>query len=87
MDLRDLPTGLSNIQRIDERRVRVEKELGADLSILKPEDQVIGSADEKNCEQMIGVVPVPVGIAGPLKLTLSSKEILEREFQMDKPKH
>ena len=78
MDLRDLPTGLDASARIDERRARVEKELGADLSILKPDERVIGNADEKNCEQMIGVVPVPVGIAGPLKITLSSKEIIER---------
>lgn len=78
MDLRDLPAGLDASARIDERRERVEKELGVDVSNLKPESDVIGSADEKNCEQMIGVIPVPVGIAGPLQITLSSGEVIER---------
>lgn len=78
MDLRDLPNGFSASQRIDERRSRVEKELGADLSLLEPKPEVIGSADEKNCEQMIGMIPLPVGIAGPLKLTLSSGDVIER---------
>ncbi len=78
MDLRDLPAGLSASERVDERRSRVEKQLGNDLSKLAPKPDVVGSADEKNCEQMIGVVPVPVGIAGPLKITLSSGEVIER---------
>ncbi len=78
MDLRNLPDGLDASARIDERRARVEKELDFDLSILKPNVNVIGSADEKNCEQMIGVVPVPVGIAGPVKLTLSSGDMIDR---------
>lgn len=78
MDLRDFPNGLSASQRIDERRSRVEKELGVDLSLLEPKPEVIGSADEKNCEQMIGMIPLPVGIAGPLKLTLSSGDVIER---------
>jgi hydroxymethylglutaryl-CoA reductase (NADPH) len=71
MDLRTLPDGLSPKQRIDERRARVEKELGTDLSLTEPNDKVIGAADEKNCEQMFGVVPVPVGYAGLLKVTFS----------------
>ncbi len=71
MDLRTLPDGLSPKQRIDERRSRVEKELGTDLSLTEPKDAVIGAADEKNCEQMFGVVPLPVGYAGPLKVTFS----------------
>ncbi len=74
MDLRDLPTGLSASERTNERRTRVEKNIGVDLSALKIEEAKIGHADEKNCEQMIGAVPIPVGYAGPLVVTFSSGE-------------
>ena len=74
MDLRTLPSGLNAEQRCDERRARVEVERGADLALLHEEDTRIGQADEKNCEQMIGSVPLPVGIAGPLAITFSSGE-------------
>jgi hydroxymethylglutaryl-CoA reductase (NADPH) len=74
MDLRALPEGLNAQKRCDERRCRVEGETGADLSLLQTDAAHIGQADEKNCEQMIGTVPLPVGIAGPLTLTFSSGE-------------
>jgi hydroxymethylglutaryl-CoA reductase (NADPH) len=34
----------------------------------------IGTADENNCEQMFGAVPVPIGFAGPLHVRFSSDE-------------
>jgi len=74
MDLRTLPSSLNAEQRCDERRKRVEAELGVDLSTLHMNEERIGQADEKNCEQMIGAVPLPVGIAGPLAITFSSGE-------------
>lgn len=74
MDLRTLPPGLNPEQRCDERRARVETETGADLSLLHTDEARIGMADERNCEQMIGAVPLPVGIAGPLSITFSSGE-------------
>jgi len=74
MDLRNLPTGLPAFERISERRKRIESELNMDLSVLNIQDAAIGSSDEKNCEQMFGAVPIPVGLAGPLKITCSSKE-------------
>lgn len=74
MDLRNLPDGLSPKQRCDERRRLMEKELGTDLSCMQEIEERIGHADEKNCEQMFGTVPLPVGYAGPLSLTLSSGE-------------
>lgn len=74
MDLRSLPDGLAPKQRCDERRARVEKELSVKLSALEPQSNVIGTADERNCEQMIGHIPLPVGIAGPLTLTFSTEE-------------
>ncbi|MFA5272687.1 MAG: hypothetical protein WC353_00845 [Candidatus Peribacter sp.] len=74
MDLRTLPDGLTPSERCSERRERVEREIGADLAMLHTDGEHIGQADEKNCEQMIGSVPLPVGIAGPLTITFSSGE-------------
>lgn len=74
MDLRSLPDGLSAEERCDERRSRTEAETGTDLSLLHTDAGRIGQADEKNCEQMVGSVPLPVGIAGPLTVTFSSGE-------------
>lgn len=74
MDLRNLPDGLTPEQRCSERRSRIEKELRVDLSQLKPAEGSVGQADEKNCEQMFGSIPLPVGYAGPLSVTFSSGE-------------
>ncbi len=74
MDLRTLPTGLTPEQRCSERRSRVEQELKMDLSALAATKASIGHADEKNCEQMLGSVPLPIGYAGPLSVTFSSGE-------------
>lgn len=74
MDLRNLPDGLTPEQRCNERRSRVEKSLYLDLSALTPAPSSVGHADEKNCEQMLGHVPLPVGYAGPLKVNFSSGE-------------
>src|SRR3989338_7093468 len=77
MDLRTLPDGLSAHERIAERRKRIESELDIDLSLLSIAKRNIGQADEKNCEQMFGAVPVPVGLAGPLTVHFSSGEVRE----------
>lgn len=71
MDLRTLPHGLTPYERVEERRRRVETSLGLDLSVLQAKESSLGRADELNCEQMIGHIPLPVGIAGPLRVTLS----------------
>ncbi|TSC57986.1 MAG: hydroxymethylglutaryl-CoA reductase (NADPH) [Candidatus Peregrinibacteria bacterium Greene0416_19] len=74
MDLRSLSDGLEPAQRCEERRRRVEAALGLDLSPLAVNPLTVGHADEKNCEQMFGQVPLPVGYAGPLAVTFSSGE-------------
>ncbi len=74
MDLRSLPPDLSSEQRVTARRRLIEQELGIDLSLLEADEQHIGQADEKNCEQMFGIVSVPVGYAGPLAVQFSSGE-------------
>lgn len=65
---------MSASQRCNERRSRVEGELDVDLSLLGTPEEKLGHSDEKNCEQMIGTVPLPVGIAGPLTVHFSSGE-------------
>lgn len=77
MDLRNLPEELQPDERISERRARIEQELGVDLGAASILTQQIGSADEKNCEQMFGAVPMPVGLAGPLRVNFSSGEVHE----------
>ncbi|MBM3231073.1 3-hydroxy-3-methylglutaryl-CoA reductase [Candidatus Peregrinibacteria bacterium] len=71
MDLRNLPPDLTPEDRVAERRRRIQEELGVNLSLLATEPERIGSAEEKNCEQMFGTVPLPVGYAGPLSVTFS----------------
>ena len=74
MDLRNLPQDMSAHECVDERRARIENKLDVDLSALVISNTQIGQAEEKNCEQMFGAVLVPVGLAGPLKITFSSGE-------------
>ena len=74
MDLRNLPEQLSGFQRVNQRRTLIEQELKADLRHTAPDERVIGEAEKKNCEQMFGVVALPVGYAGPLPVTFSNGE-------------
>jgi len=78
MDLRNLPEGLSPEDRCEARRTFMEEELGCDLSALSVDPAKLGAAEEKNCEQMFGHVPVPVGLAGPLRVQFNSGD--EREI-------
>lgn len=74
MNLRDLPEHLSSLQRINQRRTLIEAETKGDLRALEPQAHVIGEAEQKNCEQMFGVIPIPVGYAGPLTLQFSNRQ-------------
>lgn len=73
MDLRNLPESLSSHERCAARRMKMQDTLGVNLSLLGTEPDRIGNAEEKNCEQMFGSVPIPVGYAGPLKVMFSDK--------------
>lgn len=77
MDLRNLPEQLSAPERINQRRTLIERELGVDLTRLEPRAENVGDAEQKNCEQMFGMVGVPVGYAGPLKVNFSGGQNAE----------
>ena len=50
------------------RRAFIERETGTSLAKLGSYTIGIGQAVRKNCENMIGAVQVPVGVAGPLRV-------------------
>lgn len=57
---------------IKDRRNALEKELGVDLTNIGSFSLNEDVASSRNCENMIGVTQVPMGIAGPLKIHHSS---------------
>ncbi len=77
MDLRNLPEQLSSSQRVSQRRTIIERELNVDLTNIEPNANAIGEAEKKNCEQMFGMVGIPVGYAGPLKVVFSNNQTQE----------
>ena len=62
MDLRKLPENLDAAGRVSKRRSIIEQELNVELGALEISPQQVGTADEQNCEQMFGAVPVPEGL-------------------------
>ncbi|HCM82466.1 MAG: Hydroxymethylglutaryl-CoA reductase [Candidatus Gottesmanbacteria bacterium GW2011_GWA2_44_17] len=60
---------LRNCKTIKDRRGLVEKELGVDLNHTGSYSLDEEIASTRNCENMIGVTQIPLGIAGPLRLT------------------
>lgn len=59
---------LRNLKTVRDRRKRIEKELGIlleNIGYFSLDEKV---AAGKNCENMIGVSQIPLGVAGPLKL-------------------
>src|SRR3989344_6868252 len=75
MDLRNLQENRDAAGRVSKRRSVIEQELNVELDALGISPQQVGNADEQNCEQMFGAVPVPVGLAGPLRIQFSTGEI------------
>lgn len=59
---------LRNYKTVQERRTAVEKEVGVSFSNIGNYSLDGAVASSHNCENMIGAVQVPIGIAGPLKV-------------------
>ena len=59
---------LKNIKTIGERRKFLEKETGVTLEHISVFPDNLKIASEKNCENMIGAVQIPLGVAGPIKI-------------------
>src|SRR3989344_6118099 len=74
MDLRKLPENLDAAGGGAKRGPALEQKMNDELGALEISPQQVGAADEQNCEQMFGAVPVPVGLAGPLRIQFSSGE-------------
>jgi hydroxymethylglutaryl-CoA reductase (NADPH) len=59
---------LRNLKTVKERKGELEKELSVDLSNIGSFSLDEHIASSRNCENMIGVAQVPMGIAGPLAI-------------------
>jgi hydroxymethylglutaryl-CoA reductase (NADPH) len=59
---------IKNYKIVSERRKAVEKEMDVDLKNIGSFTPDEKTAATKNCENMIGVAQVPMGVAGPLLL-------------------
>lgn len=60
---------------IQERRVLVEKERGVSLSSIGHFSLDEAVASTRNCENMIGVTQIPLGIAGPLLISSANYQL------------
>ncbi len=59
---------LRNFQSVSDRRKALEKELKVNLTNIGSFSLDEAAASSRNCENMIGVAQVPIGIAGPLRI-------------------
>ncbi|MBI3955225.1 hydroxymethylglutaryl-CoA reductase (NADPH) [Candidatus Gottesmanbacteria bacterium] len=57
------------MKTIKERREFLEKELDINFENVSVFPESLNIASEKNCENMIGAVQIPLGIAGPIKIS------------------
>ncbi len=64
---------------VKDRREAVEKEFGVSLSAIGSFSLDEAVASSRNCENMIGVAQVPMGIAGPLKISNIKYQISNRK--------
>jgi len=66
---------LRQFKTVTDRRKALEKELGVDLSNIGSYSLDDSVASTRNCENMIGVSQVPLGVAGPLQVQSSKFKV------------
>ena len=64
----ELPADLSGQEAAEIRRAALERMTGAELNHIAQYSIDIETASRRNCENMIGIAQIPIGIAGPLHL-------------------
>lgn len=65
---------LRSLSSVKLRREAIEKEMKISLSHIGTFSLDESVASQRNCENMIGVAQVPIGVAGPLKLRTQNSE-------------
>lgn len=66
---------LRNLKTIKERKEFLEKETGKNLTAISVYPKELESARFRNCENMIGALSVPLGVAGPLKINAVTNSV------------
>lgn len=74
-----LPDNLRNFKTIKERRQFIEKKLEIKLQNIGCYSVDENVASTRNCENMIGVTQVPLGIAGPIRIMNHESRIMNYE--------
>lgn len=75
MNIRDLPDTKA-------RRKALEQEISSELPHIASYSPELEIASTKNCENMIGAVQVPLGIAGPLKISNFKSHISNKDYYL-----
>jgi len=70
---------LRSISSVKRRREEVEKEIRVSLINIGTFSTDENVASKRNCENMIGVAQVPMGIAGPLKLKTQNSKLNDQQ--------
>lgn len=70
---------LRDFKAIEERRLFIGKETNSSLSSISVFADKLKEASLTNCENMIGAVSVPLGVAGPLKIQNPKSQIPKKE--------
>ncbi len=68
-----------------DRKKTLEKELG--ISLENVEKAFVDNENEVHCENLIGAVSIPLGVAGPLKITNDELQITNKDSQNTKNKN
>ena len=66
--LHQLPAELSGREQVDIRRQAVERQTGVQLDQMGEYSLDAERAGKQNCENMIGITQIPMGVIGPLKI-------------------